>query len=57
MIKQYDRVELVSGQEASIVEVLAPGKLYVADIDKDQDTYTDFLEDGEIKCVKPKSRR
>lgn len=56
MIKQYNRVELVNGQEATIVEVLAAGKLYIADIDKDQDTYTEYVEDSEIKCVKPESR-
>ena len=48
-IKQYDRVRLKDGNEASIVEVLAENKVFIADIDKDGDTYTEELTIDEIK--------
>lgn len=50
-IKQYDRVLLVDGNQASIVEIFEEGKLFLADIDKDGDTFTEELKIEEIKEV------
>ena len=50
-IKQYDRVLLKDGNQASIVEIFDDGKLYLADIDKDGDTYTEEVKPEEIKEV------
>ena len=47
-IKQYDRVLLRDGHEASIVEIFGGGKLYLADIDKDGDTYTEEVKPEDI---------
>ena len=50
-IKQYDRVLLTSGNKASIVEIFEDGKLFLADIDKDGDTFTEEVKIEEIKKV------
>lgn len=50
-IKQYDRVLLTDGNKASIVEIFEEGKLFLADIDKDGDTYTEDVTIGEIEKV------
>lgn len=50
-IAQYDRVLLKAGHEASIVEIFVEGKLFLADIDKDGDTYTEEVKIEEIKEV------
>ena len=50
-IKQYDRVLLTDGNKASIVEIFEEGKLFLADIDKDGDTYTEEVKIDEIKEV------
>lgn len=50
-IKQYDRVLLKDGHEASIVEVFEEDRVFLADIDKDGDTYTEDLRIEEIKKV------
>ena len=50
-IEQYDRVLLKSGHEASIVEIFDDGKTFLADIDKDGDTFTDEIQSNEIKKV------
>lgn len=50
-IKQYDRVLLADGNQASIVEIFEEGKLFLADIDKDGDTFTEELKIEEIKEV------
>lgn len=50
-IKQYDRVLLKDGNEASIVEIFGEGKLFLADIDKDGDTYTEEVKPEEIQKV------
>jgi hypothetical protein len=42
MIRQYDRVQLKSGHKAFIVEILEEDVAYMADIDRDGDTYTDL---------------
>lgn len=50
-IKQYDRVLLNDGNEASIVEIFEQDSLFLADIDKDGDTYTEELKFEQIKKV------
>lgn len=50
-IKQYDRVLLTDGHKASIVEIFDDGKLFLADVDKDGDTYTEEVRPEEIKEV------
>lgn len=50
-IKQYDRVLLKGGDEASIVEILEENKFFIADIDKDGDTYTEELTIDKIQKI------
>lgn len=50
-IRQYDRVLLKDGNEASIVEIFEEDRLFLADIDKDGDTYTEDLKIEDIKKV------
>ena len=50
-IKQYDRVLLTDGNKASIVEIFEEDKLFLADIDKDGDTYTEDVTIDEIQKV------
>ena len=50
-IKQYDRVLLKNGNQASIVEIFEEDKFFLADIDRDGDTYTEELSIEEIKKV------
>ena len=50
-ISQYDRVLLKDGTKASIVEIFEEDKLFLADIDKDGDTYTEELRIEEIQKV------
>ena len=50
-IEQYDRVLLKDGNKASIVEIFEEGKLFLADIDKDGDTYTEEVKAEEIEKV------
>ena len=50
-IKQYDRVLLKDGCEASIVEIFEEGRLILADIDRNGDTDTDELKIEEIEKV------
>lgn len=50
-IKQYDRILLQDGSEASIVEVFAEDSFFLADIDKDGDTYTEEVSIDQIKMV------
>lgn len=50
-IKQYDRVLLTDGNEASIVEIFEEDKLFLADIDKDGDTYTEEVSVDKIKEI------
>ena len=49
-IEQYDRVLLKDGSEASIVEIFSD-TLFLADIDKDNDTFTEEVTLEEIKKV------
>lgn len=48
-IKQYDRVLLNDGCEATIVEIFETDKVFLADIDKDGDTYTEELSIDKIQ--------
>lgn len=48
-IEQYDRVLLTDGNKASIVEIFDDGQAFLADIDKDGDTYTEEITIAEIK--------
>ena len=50
-IKQYDRVLLTDGNQASIVEIFEEDKLFLADIDKDGDTFTEDVTIDEIRKV------
>lgn len=51
-IKQYDKVLLQSGEYAYIVEILDQGKVYIADIDKDDgETYTETVYQKDIKSI------
>ena len=49
-IKQYDRVRLKDGHLASIVEIF-DDSLFLADIDKHGDTYTEEVTLDEISEV------
>ena len=50
-VKQYDRVLLTDGNQASIVEIFEEDKLFLADIDKDDDTFTEEVSIEEIKEI------
>lgn len=50
-IEQYDRVLLKDGNQASIVEIFDEGRAFLADIDKDGDTYTEEIKIDDIKKV------
>ena len=50
-IRQYDGVLLKNGNQASIVEIFEEDKFFLADIDRDGDTYTEELSIEEIKKV------
>lgn len=50
-IRQYDRVLLKDGNQASIVEIFEEDKFFLADIDRDGDTYTEELRIEEIEKV------
>lgn len=50
-INQYDRVLLKDGNEAIIVEVFVQGSDFLADIDKNGDTYTEDVSIEEIDRV------
>lgn len=50
-IKQYDRVLLKDGHEASIVEIFEEGVTFLADIDRDGDTYTEDIRMEDIQKV------
>lgn len=50
-INQYDRVLLKDGCEASIVEIFKENEHFLADIDRNGDTDTEFLTIDEIAKV------
>lgn len=47
-LKQYDRVLLKDGCEATIVEIFDEGKCIIADIDREDDTYTEDITIDDI---------
>lgn len=50
-IKQYDRVLLKDGNEASIVEIFEEDTFFLADIDRDDDTSTEHLSIEQIEKI------
>ena len=50
-IKQYDRVLLKDGCQASIVEIFEEDKFFLADIDRNGDTDTEELSIDKIEKV------
>ena len=52
-IKQYDRVLLKDGCQASIVEIFEEDKFFLADIDRNGDTDTEELSIDKIEKVLP----
>lgn len=48
MIKQYECVQLKSGNKATIVEILEAGVAYIADVERDGYIYTEFIKEGDI---------
>lgn len=50
-VKQYDRVKLKDGSEASIVEIFEEDKAFLADIDRNGDTDTEEIMIDEIEKV------
>lgn len=50
-VKQYDRVLLKDGCEASIVEIFEEDKAFLADIDRNGDTDTEELKIEEIEKI------
>ena len=51
LIEQYDKVQLKTGEIAWIVEIFDNGKAYLADIDRKDDTETEWLYPSEIEKV------
>ena len=52
-INMYDKVLLKDGHYAYIVEIFDNGKAFIADIDKDNDTYTESNVLADIAEVIP----
>ena len=50
-IEQYDKVLLKDGTTAYIVEIFDGGKAYIADINKESGTETDWLKPEDIDRV------
>lgn len=50
-IRLYDRIILKSGHTASVVEIFVDGKAFLADVDRDGDTYTEEITIDEIETV------
>lgn len=50
-VKQYDRILLKDGHTAYVVEVFGGGTDFLADIDKDGDTYTEAIKKADIDRV------
>ena len=50
-IELYDRVQLKDGNKAYIVEILDNGTAFIADIDKNEDTYTEEINISEIESI------
>ena len=50
-IKQYDRVLMKDGCQASIIEIFEEDNFFLSYIDRNGDTYTEELSIDEIKAV------
>lgn len=50
-IAMYDRVLLQDGSHASVVEIFDNGQAFLADVDRDGDTYTDEISIADIVKV------
>ena len=50
-LKPYDRVLLTNGNSATIVEIFEKGCLFLADVDRDNDTYTEEISSDDIQAV------
>lgn len=50
-IEQYDKVLLKDGDTAFIVEVFDDGKAFLADIEREGGTETDWLRPDDIKMT------
>lgn len=50
-IEMYDRVLLKDGDRASIVEVFDDGKAFIADVDRQDGTETEWLKPDDIDKV------
>ena len=51
IIGMYDQVLLKSGHKAFIVEIFESDKDFLADIDRDGDTFTEDVSYDDIQCV------
>ena len=51
MINLFDTVRLSSGEIATIVEILGNGSSFVADIEKESGTDTDFIYPSQIEEI------
>ena len=51
VIEPYDRVLLKNGNFASITEIFGEGTVFIADIDRDGDTYTEEIMLSDIERV------
>ena len=48
-VKQYDKVILKTGESATIVEIFGDGKVFIADIERNEDIDTEYVEIEEIE--------
>ena len=52
MIRQFQKVRLISGKEAVIIEILEPNKAFLADVEVNEGEYeTDEIHAKDIKSV------
>ncbi|MBU5306052.1 MULTISPECIES: hypothetical protein [Eubacterium] len=50
-VKLFGEIQLKTGEQAFIVDILKPGKSYIADIEGPDGTYTDFVHPEDIAAV------
>jgi hypothetical protein len=50
-IELYDKIMLKDGDQAYIVEIFDDGKVFVADVDRDDGTHTEWVLPQEIDKV------
>ena len=48
-VKQYDKVILKTGESATIVEIFGDGKVFIADIERNEDIDTEYVKIEEIE--------